>query len=185
MKENINEHDMTKKMMEIIRGQHKSLIKEVEEPQNNLAQQPTQSQLVPGDDLPEPEQKMAKPPVEGREPMIKLDDTYVEMDKNDQRFKDISKKLEDIANVEVTSVYISKNNDLVITGDALQYEDSGLYFTMALSKKDVLTSSENVEGNESNDIIKKLQGFLENLRDDIAGTREYLYDEKIDGNKEN
>lgn len=180
MKENINEHDMTKKMMEIIRGQHKSLIKEVEEPINNLAQQP---ELVPGDDLPELEEKMAKPPKEGREPMVKLDDTYVEMDKNDQRFKDLSKKLEDIANVEVTSIYISKNNDLVISGEALQYENSGLYFTMALSKKDVLTTTENVEGDESNDIIKKLQGFLENLRDDVTGTREYLYDEKIDGGK--
>jgi hypothetical protein len=182
MKENINEHDMTKKMMEIIRGQHKSLIKEVEEPQMAAQQTPT-PQLVPGDDLPEPEEKLAKTPEEGREPMIKLDNSYIEMDTNDQRFKDLSKKLEDIANVNVTSVFISKNKDLVITGEALQYEDSGLYFTMALSKKDVLTTTENVEGDESNDIIKKLQGFLENLRDDVAGTREYLYDEELDGNK--
>lgn len=182
MKENINEHDMTKKMMQIIRNQQKSLIKEVEEPVNNLVQNPTQ-QLVPGDDLPEPEEKLAKSPIEGREPMIKLNDTYIELPKDDQRVKDISKKLEDIANVEVTSVFVSPNKDLVISGEALQYEDSGLYFTMALSKKDVLTSSENVEGDEPNEIIKKLQGFLDNLRDDVTGTNEYLYDEKLDKNK--
>jgi hypothetical protein len=176
MKENINEHDMTKRMMQIIRGQQKSLIKEVEEPINNLVQQP----LTPGDDLPEPEEKLAKSPNEGREPMIKLNDTYIQLDKNDQRVKDLSKKLEDIANVNVTSVYVSPSKDLVITGEALQYEDSGMFFTMALSKKDVLTSSENVEGDEPNEIIKKLQGFLDNLRDDVAGTTEYLYDEKLD-----
>lgn len=176
MKENINEHDMTKRMMQIIRGQQKSLIKEVEEPINNLAQQP----LTPGDDLPEPEEKLAKSPNEGREPMIKLNDTYILLDKDDQRVKDLSKKLEDIANVEVTSIYVSPNKDLVISGEALQYEDSGMFFTMALSKKDVLTSTENVEGDEPNEIIKKLQGFLNNLRDDVAGTTEYLYDEKLD-----
>lgn len=183
MKENINEHDMTKKMMEIIRGQQKSLIKEVEEPVNNLSQQPEQAPLTPGDDLPEPEEKLAKSPSEGREPMIKLDDTYVELYKDDQRVKDLSKKLEDIANVEITSIFVSPNKDLVINGQGLQYENSGLYFTMALSKKDVLTSTENVEGDEPNEIIKKLQGFLDNLRDDVAGTNEYLYDEKIDSGK--
>ena len=177
MKENINEHDMTKKMMQIIRGQQKSLIKEVEE---TPAQQLTQQPLTPGDDLPEPEEKLAKSPNEGREPMVKLNDTYIELDKDDQRVKDLSKKLEDIANVDVTSVYVSPNKDLVVSGEALQYENSGLYFTMALSKKDVLTSSENVEGDEPNEIIKKLQGFLDNLRDDVTGTNEYLYDEKLD-----
>jgi hypothetical protein len=176
MKENINEHDMTKRMMQIIRGQQKSLIKEVEEPINNLVQQP----LTPGDDLPEPEEKLAKSPNEGREPMIKLNDTYIQLDKDDQRVKDLSKKLEDIANVNVTSIYVSPSKDLVVTGEALQYEDSGMFFTMALSKKDVLTSTENVEGDEPNEIIKKLQGFLDNLRDDVAGTTEYLYDEKLD-----
>jgi len=176
MKENINEHDMTKKMMQIMRGQQKSLIKEVEEIQTA----PVQQQLVPGDDLPEPEEKLAKSPSDGREPMIKLNSSYIELSKDDQRVKDVSKKLEDIANVEVTSVYVSPNKDLVVSGEALQYENSGLYFTMALSKKDVLTSSENVEGDEPNEIIKKLQGFLDNLRDDVTGTSEYLYDEKLD-----
>ena len=181
MKENINEHDMTKKMMDIIRNSQKRLIKEadeipapIEEPENTL---------VPGDDLPEEDKPMAQSPKEGREPLINLDNTYFELDKDDQRFKDLDKKLEDIANVNVTSIYVSKNKDLVINGEALQYQNSGLYFTIALSNKDVVSSSENVEGDEANEIIKKLQGFLKNLRDDVAGTKEFLYDEKLDGKK--
>jgi hypothetical protein len=171
MGQNINEHDMTKKMMQIIRGGFNSkLIKEEVEQADATTMAPDTSQI-----------QMAKSPSEGREPLIKLDNTYFEIPKDDQRYKDLSKKLQDIANVTVTSIYVSKNKDLVITGEALQYENSGLYFTMALSNKDVITSSENVEGDEANIIINKLTGFLQNLRDDAAGTSEYLYDEKIDG----
>lgn len=168
MKQNINEHDMTKKMMDIIRGGYKSkLLKEEEDMAPTMA--PDTSQTT-----------MAKSPSTGREPLIKLDGSYIEVPKDDQRFKDLSQKLQDIANVTITSVYVSKNKDLVITGEALQYEDSGLYFTMALSRKDLITSTENVEGDEANLIINKLSGFLQNLRDDAAGTSEYLYDEKVD-----
>ncbi len=183
MKENINEHDMTKKMMDIIRNSQKSLIKEADEMTAPATEEMPQNTLVPGDDLPEEEPKMAESPKEGREPLINLDDSYFELDKDDQRFKDLDKKLEDIANVNVTSIYLSKNKDLVINGEALQYQNSGLYFTIALSNKDVVSSSENVEGDEANEIIKKLQGFLKNLRDDVAGTKEFLYDEKLDGKK--
>ena len=184
MKENINEHDMTKKMMDIIRNSQRTIIKEADEVAAPVTTPSpvAQNTMVPGDDLPENE-TMSKPPKEGREPLIQLDNTYFELGKDDQRFKDLEKKLEDIANVNLTSVYVSKNNDLVITGEALQYQNSGLYFTMALSNKDVVSSSENVEGDEANEIIKKLQGFLKNLRDDVAGTREFLYDEKLDGKK--
>lgn len=181
MKENINEHDMTKKMMGIIRNSQKPLIKEADEVFAPVPEEEdVQNTMVPGDDLPE---QMAKPPREGRESLIKIDSTYFELDKDDQRFKDLGQKLEDIANVNVTSIYVSKNKDLVINGEALQYQNSGLYFTLALSNKDVVSSSENVEGDEVNEIIKKLQGFLKNLRDDVAGTKEFLYDEKLDSKK--
>jgi hypothetical protein len=170
MAQNINEHDMTKKMMDIIRGGYKkTLLKEEEVSVDASTIAPDTSQVT-----------MAQSPSEGREPLIKLDNTYFEVPKDDQRYKDLTKKLQDIANVTVTSIYVSKNKDLVITGEALQYENSGLYFTMALSNKDVVTSTENVEGDEANIIINKLTGFLQNLRDDSAGTSEYLYDEKID-----
>lgn len=169
MGQNINEHDMTKKMMEVIRGGYKKSLLKEEELQADAPMAPDTSQVT-----------MAQSPSEGREPLIKLDNTYIEVPKDDQRYKDLTKKLQDIANVTVTSIYVSKNKDLVITGEALQYENSGLYFTMALSNKDVVTSTENVEGDEANIIINKLTGFLQNLRDDSAGTSEYLYDEKVD-----
>jgi hypothetical protein len=169
MGQNINEHDMTKKMMEVIRGGYKKSLLKEEELQADAPMAPDTSQVT-----------MAQSPSEGREPLIKLDNTYIEVPKDDQRYKDLTKKLQDIANVTVTSIYVSKNKDLVITGEALQYENSGLYFTMALSNKDVVTSTENVEGDEANIIINKLTGFLQNLRDDAAGTSEYLYDEKVD-----
>lgn len=169
MGQNINEHDMTKKMMEVIRGGYKKSLLKEEELQADTPMAPDTSQVT-----------MAQSPSEGREPLIKLDNTYIEVPKDDQRYKDLTKKLQDIANVTVTSIYVSKNKDLVITGEALQYENSGLYFTMALSNKDVVTSTENVEGDEANIIINKLTGFLQNLRDDAAGTSEYLYDEKVD-----
>jgi hypothetical protein len=169
MAQNINEHDMTKKMMDIIRGGYKKTLLKEEEIEATSTMAPDTSQVA-----------MAQSPSDGREPLIKLDNTYFEVPKDDQRYKDLTKKLQDIANVTVTSIYVSKNKDLVITGEALQYENSGLYFTMALSNKDVVTSTENVEGDEANIIINKLTGFLQNLRDDSAGTSEYLYDEKID-----
>jgi hypothetical protein len=165
----INEHDMTKKMMDIIRGGYKKTLLKEEEIEATSTMAPDTSQVA-----------MAQSPSDGREPLIKLDNTYFEVPKDDQRYKDLTKKLQDIANVTVTSIYVSKNKDLVITGEALQYENSGLYFTMALSNKDVVTSTENVEGDEANIIINKLTGFLQNLRDDSAGTSEYLYDEKVD-----
>ena len=40
---------------------------------------------------PEEEPKMAESPKEGREPLINLDDSYFELDKDDQRFKDLDK----------------------------------------------------------------------------------------------
>jgi hypothetical protein len=169
MAQNINEHDMTKKMMDIIRGGYKKTLLKEEEIEATSTMAPDTSQVA-----------MAQSPSDGREPLIKLDNTYFEVPKDDQRYKDLTKKLQDIANVTVTSIYVSKNKDLVITGEALQYENSGLYFTMALSNKDVVTSTENVEGDEANIIINKLTGFLQNLRDDSAGTSEYLYDEKVD-----
>ena len=59
MKENINEHDKTKQMMDIIRSGFKSkLITEAEEEMNSLSSEPQMAEqptLEPGDDLPEPE----------------------------------------------------------------------------------------------------------------------------------
>ena len=59
MKENINEHDMTKRMMDIIRNSQKPLIKEADEVPAPVAA--PQNAMVPGDDLPD-EPEMAESP---------------------------------------------------------------------------------------------------------------------------
>ena len=191
MKENINEHDMTKKMMDIIRGQHKSLLKEVEEPLNNLAQESPAPQLVPGDDLPE-ETEMAKSPTDNSaESLIPLDNSYFRLPKDDDRYKKLVKLIQDIVTAaKVTSVYLSKNNDLVIVGNALKYGDgqntSGIDWTMALSQRELESNSVGLKGSEGNEIIDKLQKILDNFRTNAEDTQQYLYDDKIDGkNQEN
>jgi len=158
MKENINEHDMTKKMMSIIRGGYKAkLLNEQDE-----------------------NKRFAKAPREGHEPLIELTDDYAELPKSDSRVSELSNDLQNIAGVDVTSVFISRKKDLVINGEALKYQNSGLYFTMALSQKDVITTMENIKGDEANSIIDKLNGFLGNLRANPSETKEYLYNEKED-----
>lgn len=186
MKENINEHDMTKRMMDIIRNSQKTLIKEAEEtaatPQTP-AVQPTQAELVPGDDLPEEPEMAESPSDNSAEPLdgFGLDDTYIQLEKDDQRFKDLSNQLMDIANATVTSVYISsgkngKEKDLVIVG--LQ---NGLTFTMSLNVNDVKLNGES-NANQSDD-TKKLQGFRDNLNANMKDTKQYLYDDNLDGKK--
>jgi len=179
MKENINEHDMTKKMMDIIRNSQKPLIKEADEVSVPMA---APAALEPGDDLPE-EPEMAQSPTDNTaEPLegFDIDDTYIQLEKDDQRFKDLSDVLMNQANATVTSAYISsgengKEKDLVITG--LQ---NGLTFTMSLNVNDVkLNGTSTANDNDS----KKLQGFRDNLNANMKDTKQYLYDDNLDSKK--
>ena len=181
MKENINEHDMTKKMMDIIRNSQKPLIKEADE-----VPAPATVALEPGDDLPEEPEMAQSPSDNSAEPLIQLDDSYFELTKDDDRYTRLVKTVEGIASgVKVTSVYLSKNNDLVINGNALKYgkaeNASGLDFTMALSQHDIETNTVGMKGDEGNQIIHQLQGVLDNFRTNPSDTQQYLYDKNIDG----
>lgn len=169
MKESINEHDMTKKMMSIMRGGYKPLLKEQEEE-------------TPETEVETQGQGLAKPPREGRASLIQLDGSYFEMDKNDTRFKALQKALIDrVSQANVTSVYISDPKGLVINGVALDFsENSGLYFTLALSEDSVLISSENVQGKLSTEVQTNLQSFLDGLRADTMSTSQYQYNERDD-----
>jgi hypothetical protein len=177
MKESINEHDMTKKMMSIMRGGYKPLLKEQEEPEVD----PETEQET------EQEQTLAKPPREGRASLIQLDGSYFEMDKNDYRFKSLVEKFKDLVpQAKITSVYIAEPEGLVINGSALTFnKNSGLYFTLALSEDSILVSSENVQGKIGTEVQDKLQRFLDTLRDDSAGSREYQYNPQTDKEAKN
>ena len=175
MKESINEHDMTKKMMSIMRGGYKPLLKEEESDLNTTQPEPDTNQE-------NQTQKLAKPPREGRAPLLQLDGSYFEMDKSDSRFKALEKALTDrVEQAEITSVYISDPKGLVINGVALDFsENSGLYFTLALSEDSVLISSENVQGKLSTEVQSNLQTFLDTLRASRMNTRQYEYNEQLD-----
>lgn len=186
MKENINEHDMTKRMMDIIRNSQKSLIKEADEVPAPAPVAEPQNAIVPGDDLPD-EPEMAKSPEDNAaEPLIPLDNSYFRLPKDDQRYKGLVKVIQDIVSAaKVTSIYLSKNNDLVISGNALKYGNgenvSGIDWTMALSQHDIETNSVGMKGDEGNQIIEQLQKILDNFRINADDTQQYLYDEQIDG----
>ena len=188
MKESINEHDMTKKMMEVMRGGFKPLLNEFVQstPTDgrdkgvlSMYNDPEQPQVQ----QPNPEQQgLAKAPNEGRESLIQLDGSYFEMDKNDERFKAFVTALQGIVpTATVTSIYISKDGGFVVNGYALKYsQNSGLYFTMSLAEDSIIVSSENVQGKIGTEVQGDLQKFLDKLRADAIGTKQYQYDEKID-----
>lgn len=180
MKESINEHDMTKKMMQVMRGGYKPLLTELENtPDSNVEQQPEeitqQSQAT----------DMAPKPREGRDSLIPLDSSYFELDKDDDRFKALSAELTGIIQqATITSVYINKYKGLVINGIALDHsKDSGLFFTMSKSDSNVKISSENVPSDASSEVEKALNNYLNKLINVTNDTNQYLYDERIDKGK--
>ena len=139
MKENINEHDMTKKMMNVIRSGYKKLINEVEEPITGPDMKP----------IPD-EQKDTIAPKEGdplfKEELTKLQNTI------DPRVK--------ITNFKI---YV-KDNDVLLEGSFLNknYGESGINFKMSLASGEIETTMKNVElTNEVNTILTKLKGYYD------------------------
>lgn len=148
MKQNINEHDMTKNMMEIIRGGFKKLIREADE------------QLSPDPD----DQKDTLTPVKGdavfKEELNKLMDT-----------------VDSSAQITNFKIYPSDRN-VMIEGTLLEGENegSGIKFKMMLKKRDIETSMDNIELDDNISLIlQKLRGYYQNWCDEWARkiTNEY------------
>lgn len=177
MKESINEHDMTKKMMSVMRGGYKPLLNEfVNAPNLETQIEPEENKETKA------KERLAKPPREGRESQLQLDGSYFELDKNDHRFKALQKALSDrVSQAKITSVYISDPEGLVINGDALKFSDnSGLYFTLARSEPNILVTSENVQGKLAIEVQTNLQLFWDGILADTMGTSQYLYNDRDD-----
>jgi hypothetical protein len=174
MKESINEHDMTKKMMQIMRGGYKPLLKE----ESNMSDMEEINQNVNQ----ETKEGLAKAPREGRASLIQLDGSYFELDKNDHRYKALQKVLTDrVSQAKITSIYISDPEGLVINGVALNFSDnSGLYFTLARYEPNILVSSENIQGKLNIEVQTNLQLFWDGMLADTMGTSQYLYNERDD-----
>lgn len=156
MKENINEHDKTKQMMDIMRGGFKKLIKE-----DDSVSQPTQEpqpHAVPGDDSPEP---------------TKEEDTLTPK-QGDSVFNDELKKLQDTVDPEVTitnfKIYPNDKNALIEgVFQQRESENSGIHFKMSLRAGKVETSMVDIDLNDdTSTLLTKLKGYYENWKNEWA-----------------
>jgi hypothetical protein len=152
MKEKINEHDMTKKMMETLRGGFVTkLIKEEEKVSVDQDDQkdtltPKQGDAVFNDEL------------------NKLMDTV-----------DAS------AQITLFKIY-PKDRNVVIEGNLLEGEDedSGIRFNMSLKKREIETSMNNIElDDDISFILQKLKGYYKNWCDEWARKITTEYNQKI------
>lgn len=145
MKESINEHDMTKKMMDIMRGGFKPLLKENEEP---VANEPITNDMVN--------------PTEA--------DDVVTPVAGDAVFNDELQKLRDTVSprIKITSFKIYPTDENVIIDGVMEYKESegtGITFKMSLAAGDVETTMNDIELNDNiSDLLHKLKGYYENFR---------------------
>lgn len=162
MKENINEHDKTKQMMDIMRGGFKKLINEQDTQPMDASTAPSQESQpnsVQGDDLPEPAEETA--------------DT-LSPQPGDAVFKDELKKLQDTVDPRVKinnfKIYPVDQN-VIIEGTFLQREgeNTGIQFKMSLSAGDIETSMNNIDlSDKVSLVLQKLKGYYENWVDEWA-----------------
>jgi len=153
MKENINEHDMTKNMMDIIRGGFKSKL------------------LVEADELKtDPDdQKDTISPVKG-------DSVF-----NDELNK-LMDTVDASAQITNFKIYPTDRN-VIIEGSLLEGENegSGIRFTMSLKKRDIETSMDNVQLDDNiSFILQKLRGYYQNWCDEWARKITTEYNQRKD-----
>jgi len=148
MKERIDEHDMTKKMMDIMRGGFKPLLKEEETPAMGS---------VPTEEGKPEEAKDVITPVAG-----------------DAVFNDELKKLQDTVDprVKITSFKIYPvDENVIIEGVFLQREKegTGITFRMSLAAGEIETSMNDIElSDKVSLLLQKLKGYYENWVDEWA-----------------
>ena len=147
MKESINEHDMTKKMMDVMRGGFKPLLKEENETQNMGAaiEDVNQTQTETSKDV--------ITPVSG-----------------DAVFNDELQKLRDTVTprIKITGFKIYPTDENVIIDGVMEYKESegtGITFKMSLAAGEVETSMNDIELNDNmSTLLQKLKGYYENFR---------------------
>lgn len=148
MKERINEHDMTKKMMDIMRGGYKPLLSEEA---TNMGMSATPQEGEPA------ESKDVITPVAG-----------------DAVFNDELKKLQDTVDprVKITSFKIYPvDENVIIEGVFLQREKegTGITFRMSLAAGEIETSMNDIElSDKVSLLLQKLKGYYENWVDEWA-----------------
>jgi hypothetical protein len=148
MSERINEHDMTKKMMDVIRGGYKSkLIIEAEEDMTQA--DPSLQTMVKYEDE-----------AEGKE---EPNDT-IDVKQGDAVFRDELKKLQAVdPRVKITNFKIYPVDENVIMEGIFmkrESEESGIHFKMSLAAGEVETSMQDIElDDEISDLLNKIKGY--------------------------
>lgn len=160
MRENINEHDMTKKMMEVIRGGYKrNLIKEADE----LESQPTTET-----------NNLNNEPAENNVQSVDSDDQgdTITVQSSDSVFQDEAKKLRDIvgssAKINDFKIFPTQGN-VIISGVLNQGEgeNTGIQFIMSLLARKIQITMNNVEvDDEVDNELTKLRGHYKNFEEE-------------------
>jgi len=153
MKEKINEHDMTKNMMNIIRSGFK--VKLVTENANQGQTAPSPSQGDSGD--------------------------TIDVSKGDAVFNDEYKKLSEIVDpsIEITNfkIYVVDKN-CVIEGTLLSNKAT---FKMELTTDEALIDTGSIGLNDdNNEILRKLQGYFKNWKNEWAKKITTEYNQRRD-----
>jgi hypothetical protein len=157
MRENINEHDMTKKMMDIMRGGYKKnlLSEAVENTQQDTNNQPAAN----------------NEPIEGEIDSDDQKDT-ITVSASDPVFQDESKKLRDIvgssAKINDFKIFPSQGN-VIISGSLNQGEgeNTGIQFIMSLLARKIQITMNNIEVDDEVDAeLTKLRGHYKNFENE-------------------
>lgn len=156
MKEKINEHDMTKKMMDIVRGGFSTrLISEVQTG-------PEQDMGITAPKQDEGERK----------------DT-INATKGDAVFKEEYKKLSEIVDpsIDITNFKIYPvDKNAIIEGNLLNNRAS---FKMELTADEVIVDTGSIGLNDdNNEILKKLQGYFKNWKNEWSKKITSEYNQK-------
>lgn len=160
MKENINEHDMTKKMMGIMRGGYKLLLED--DGSFGVADEGPSSALVGSSDTPTDET------TNGISDAPEETEDVISPKKGDSVFNDELKKLQDTVDprVKISNFKIYPvDENVIIEGTFLQREseDSGIKFKMSLSAGEIQTTMTDIDlSDKVSLLLQKLKGYYEN-----------------------
>lgn len=152
MKEKINEHDMTKKMMNVLRGGYKNILLTEET-----------NEISPEND----DQKDTLSPEKG-------DSVY------EEELKKLMDTVDSSAQITNFKIYPADRN-VIIEGKLLEgeVEGSGIMFEMNLKKREIKTTMENIDLTDNVSIIlQKLKGYYQNWCDEWSRKIATEYNQK-------
>jgi len=163
MKENINEHDMTKRMMDIIRGGFKTrLITEVDEPTQPTQDVNSQAQIVPKID-----DRRDTVEIKSGDAMFEEElKSLTEIDKSatiDSFIIYLKPKQDSNTQTEPSNENVNNENNAIMKGEFLHGLAS---YTMELNKNEMIINTKPMSLNQKNpQILNMMQGYFENWRD--------------------